>query len=168
MPCLAEKPLPIPSHAYYSTGWSNQEPWRIHKKAHEYVGGRHSTIAHGKFVRPRRYVSAEDKRVVIIDLSGTFALSEEFRSLARKWKTETGFHSSLSKKFTHSAYQRIMAMGKPALPLILRELRDRPSHWFHALRYIAGKDANGVAAGSDTIESARTAWLDWGRKNRYI
>src|SRR5438270_6124224 len=38
-------------------------------------------------------------------------IESEFPALAKQWKEETGFHSSLSEKFMHPAYQRIMAMG---------------------------------------------------------
>ena len=39
------------------------------------------------------------------------ALSQIFLGLVGKWQSETAFHSSLAKKFTHPAYQTIMAMG---------------------------------------------------------
>lgn len=89
----------------------------------------------------------------------------EFNELVEQWRRETRFHSSLSKKFTHSAYVTIMAGGKSALSLILKELERTPDHWFYALRYIVRKD---IAAGRETFEDARTAWLDWGRENNYI
>ena len=48
------------------------------------------------------------------------SLEKEFRALVNKWNEETFFHSSLTKVFTHPAYQRIMAMGKAGLPLQAR------------------------------------------------
>ena len=89
----------------------------------------------------------------------------EFRQLAEQWRRDTGFHSSLSKKFTHPAYVTIMAGGRSALPLILKELERTPDHWFYALRYITRKD---IAAGTTTFADARAAWLEWGRENQYI
>jgi hypothetical protein len=89
----------------------------------------------------------------------------EFDKLAEAWRADTRFHSSLSKKFTHWAYLTIMAAGKPVLPLILRDLANRLDHWFYALRYIVRRD---VAAGTQSMEDARTAWLQWGRENNYL
>ena len=95
----------------------------------------------------------------------TFNRELEFALLTRKWIAETRFHSSLSKKFMHPAYQTIMAMGRDALPLILRELQRAPGHWFYALRFIAQKD---VAESAEGFEEARTLWLNWGKKNHFI
>jgi len=38
------------------------------------------------------------------------------------------------KKQVRSAYQQIIDMGLAVIPLILRELEQRPNHWFAALR----------------------------------
>jgi hypothetical protein len=92
----------------------------------------------------------------------------EFQELSKRWRRETGHQSSLTLKFMHPSYQRIMAMGKPALPLILRNLEQKPGHWFYALRFIAGQSALGVADGSETIEEASQAWLAWGRRKGHI
>ncbi len=92
-------------------------------------------------------------------------LQAEFHALVDQWQTETSFHSSLGEIFTNQAYQRIMAMGRDALPLILAELRRKPGHWFYALEKIAGRD---MAEGAKTFAEARTAWLRWGRDNNYM
>jgi hypothetical protein len=95
-------------------------------------------------------------------------LADEFHSLVEQWKRDTFHHSSLSRKFTHPAYVRIIGMGKAALPLLLSELRDNPDHWFYALKYIAGDEGKDVAAGIDGFEAARAAWLEWGYLRGYI
>jgi hypothetical protein len=92
------------------------------------------------------------------------ALSREFYLLVPQWKNDTRAVSSLSDMFMHPAYQRIMAMGKPALPLILTELREHSGHWFYALKHIAGKD---IATGATNMAAAKAAWLEWGYKNGY-
>ncbi len=94
-----------------------------------------------------------------------FQLKKEFETLVESWRRETGLHSSLSRKFTHPAYVRIIGFGVKGLPFILAELQNRPGHWFYALKYIAGKD---VAKGAASFEQAREMWLDWGRQNFYI
>lgn len=90
---------------------------------------------------------------------------EEFNNLVEEWQRDTSFHSSLIKKFSHPAYVTIMAAGKTALPLILRQLENNPDHWFYALRYIVRRD---IAAGLQSFDEARAAWLRWGRANNYI
>jgi predicted HTH domain antitoxin len=92
-------------------------------------------------------------------------LGKEFERLAKQWKEETSLHSSLGEIFTNDAYQRIMAMGHEALPLILSDLQKTPAHWFYALEKIVGRD---MAGGADTFDDARAAWLEWGHKSNYI
>lgn len=90
---------------------------------------------------------------------------EAFRALADRWRRETGMLSSVSKKTKHADYQKIMAMGEPAVPMILRELRERPAHWFAALEAITGASP---AEGADNFASAASAWIQWGRERGYI
>ena len=92
-------------------------------------------------------------------------LEREFHALVQQWKTETSFHSSLGEVFMNDSYQRIMAMGPDALPLILSDLKKSPSHWFYALEKIVGKD---IPEGAKTFAEARAAWLAWGHKHNYL
>jgi hypothetical protein len=89
-----------------------------------------------------------------------------FQELAAEWKEATAFTSSLTEIATHPAYQRIIGMGKQALPLILDELRREPDHWFWALKAITGDDP---VAPSDrgNLERMAAAWLDWADKRGY-
>lgn len=94
-------------------------------------------------------------------------LETEFRTLADKWREETGMLSSTSKKAMHPAYQQIIGMGKRAIPLILQELKERPSHWFVALRSITGENpAPPEAAGC--VKKIADAWIEWGQKKGHI
>lgn len=109
----------------------------------------------------------------LVDASGAYSsapgnsddLKSKFRSLAEQWRRETGPFSSISRKTKHPAYQKIIAMGEPAIPLILRELHDRPAHWFVALKTIAGSSP--VTEGAD-VSRATAAWLRWGREHGYL
>jgi hypothetical protein len=89
----------------------------------------------------------------------------EFQELVRQWTSDVSLVSSVQKMVSYPGYVRIIGMGRKALPLLLREMRDRPHHWFIALVAIAGE--NPVPAGA-TFEEARQAWLAWGRSNRLI
>ena len=70
------------------------------------------------------------------DPVGGLSLEKSFHELAQQWRDETGMSSSVSEKLRHPAYRKIIEMGEPVLPHVLRELRDRPGFWFEALRAI--------------------------------
>jgi hypothetical protein len=158
MCCLAEKSAsPRSRHqGYFGASFQSHKPRRLQDKAEEYF----SNTSHGKF-KFSKYFATESKQVTLVTISMRTDVAGEFAYLAKQWKKDTSIHSSLSKKFMHPAYQRIMAMGKAALPFILKELESGPGHWFYALRFIAGSD---IAKGVDNLEDARQMWLDWGRK----
>lgn len=86
----------------------------------------------------------------------------EFAGLVQRWRLETRHWSSMKRSVFHPAYQRIIGMGPAVLPLLLKELRDRPDHWFWALTSIAGEDP---AAGTNTLDEAVAAWMEWGKRN---
>lgn len=95
----------------------------------------------------------------------SFSLGSEFRRLVETWRQETLFTSSIQQMAMHPAYQRIIGMGAPAIPLILRELQQNPAHWFWALTAITGKNPAEHAA---AFEEAAEAWLSWGREQGYL
>jgi hypothetical protein len=82
----------------------------------------------------------------------------EFEKLADQWTRETIHESQIRKKVAHPAYLRIIGMGKPVLPLLVEALRDRPNHWFPALKAIANTDP---ARDATNPSAARDAWLLW-------
>jgi hypothetical protein len=92
-------------------------------------------------------------------------LKKTFQEQVQRWKDDTEHYSSLSKMIMHPSYRRIMGMGPAALPLILRELKERPDHWFVALNAITGLDP---APAKSTFEEAVNAWLAWGSKQGYL
>jgi hypothetical protein len=49
-------------------------------------------------------------------------LEAEFNNLAEEWRAETGMLSLVTQKSMHPAYQKIISMGRPVVPLILRDL----------------------------------------------
>jgi hypothetical protein len=89
-----------------------------------------------------------------------------FLELVEQWQRDTGMLSVVSKIAMHPAYQRIIGMGQPVVPLIMRELEREPDHWFWALNAITG--ANPVQP-EHQGRSDRMAqvWLEWGRENGY-
>ena len=90
-----------------------------------------------------------------------------FAKLAEQWRNETGMLSSLTKKIKHPAYQKIISMGEKAIPWILHELKDRPAHWFAALKAIA-KESPVKPSERANPELARRSWLSWGKERGLI
>jgi hypothetical protein len=88
-----------------------------------------------------------------------------FRQHADLWSRETRHWSSVTKMTMHPSYRRIMGMGPDVLPLLFRELRKRPDHWFVALSAITGHDP---APPSSTFQQAVDAWLSWGIQHGFF
>jgi hypothetical protein len=68
----------------------------------------------------------------------------------------------------HPAYQKIIGMGEPAIPLILKDLeKNGPNDWFWALTAIT--DENPITQDIAGNMAAMTeAWLQWGRNAGYL
>jgi hypothetical protein len=92
-------------------------------------------------------------------------IREEFLSLEERWRRDTKHLSQVSKKVVHPAYFRIMGMVERVIPLLLEALRDRPAHWFEALKATANEDP--VTQGSSP-SIARETWLEWGKRKGLI
>jgi hypothetical protein len=78
------------------------------------------------------------------------------------WKAETAPLSSVRQKKQHPAYRQIVAMGGPAVPLILADLKRKPSHLFWALAEITHSRPAGLADATDVLDVVN-AWLDTAR-----
>lgn len=96
----------------------------------------------------------------------TSALEALFLELAERWRRETGMLSIVSKMSFHPAYQRIIGMGQPVVPLILRDLEQEPDHWFWALQSITGENPV-LPEQRGNLELMAAAWLAWGKDNGY-
>ena len=91
---------------------------------------------------------------------------ETFERLADEWERDRPRGVDVGQMTQHPAYQRIIAMGKPAVPWLLQRLAEKPNHWFVALNAITG--ARPVPPESrGRIKEMAQAWLDWGRQNGY-
>jgi hypothetical protein len=95
--------------------------------------------------------------------------SVQFARLASEWREERGAMSSITQMSMLPSYQRIIGMGKEAVPLILAELRsegDEPDQWFWALRVLSGVNPVRTEDQGDFQAMAR-AWLVWGETQEY-
>ena len=95
-------------------------------------------------------------------------IERQVQSLVRAWKSASSasVSSSLTEMFSHPAYRQIIALGDPAVPLLLAELERDPDWWFAALKAITGADPVPAASRGKLSEMAR-AWLEWGRAQGY-
>lgn len=93
-------------------------------------------------------------------------LEMEFNHLAEEWRAETRMLSFVTQKSMHPAYQRIIGMGRPVVPLILRDLEQKPDHWFWALRAITG-DNPVKSEQRGRMKLMAQAWIQWGKENGY-
>jgi hypothetical protein len=92
---------------------------------------------------------------------------QRFHRLADEWLRETGFLSDPIKKFMHRSHLRIIGMGSPALPFILREVEKMSGHWFVALDAISPENPVRPEDENDLHKVAK-AWLEWGRREGII
>ena len=95
------------------------------------------------------------------------ALERKFQDLSSRWRRETALHSSVAAIAMHPAYQQIIGLGEPALPLIFGELRHEPDHWFWALGAITGENPVPDDHAGD-LEAMADDWLSWGGAHGYL
>lgn len=94
-------------------------------------------------------------------------LTQRFRELAKAWRADCQFSSSVTEMAMHPAYQQIIGMGREAIRPVLEELESQPDHWFWALYAITGEDPVPSESKGDLREMTEL-WLQWGRERQYI
>lgn len=89
-----------------------------------------------------------------------------FSILKAEWEADTALLSSTTEMALHPAYQQIIGMGNVVIPLILGELKEKPGHWFWALKAITGEDPV-LPSQRGRIKEMTKMWLCWGREKGY-
>lgn len=112
---------------------------------------------------PERRLS--NNRRGTITASNTDRLVSAFQALAAVWHREISGASSVSMIVRHPAYEAIISFGPDVIPLILRQLRQEPDHWFVALCRLTGQNP---AKYEETMLGAAMAWIEWGQEHGYI
>ena len=95
-------------------------------------------------------------------------LEKEFQKLARQWRRDTGHFSIVAQMIRHPAYQRIIEMGEPVIPIILKDLQAQPDHWFPALAAISGESPPIPQKYRGRMRAITKIWLEWGKAKGYI
>jgi len=93
-------------------------------------------------------------------------LEQRFVTLVRDWKAGRGVSSSSRELAKHPAYEAIIRLGRPVVPLLLRELQREPDHWFIALRSITNADPVPPEHRGD-LRAMAADWAAWGQANGY-
>ncbi len=94
----------------------------------------------------------------------TFA--EKFERIFEQWYAETAAISG-HWVFENPNHQKIIDMGKPAIPLILKKLQEKPCYIFYALEKITGEDPVPKKHATN-YGLIKNDWLKWGKQNGYI
>lgn len=116
---------------------------------------------------PSRTSDEVAEELLLLAKSEHEGIESEFVSSSTTWKAERQALSSTTAIVMHPAYQRIIGMGKPALPLILRELSRELDHWFWALKAISGEDPVPIEHRGKMKQMAQD-WLQWGHEKGYV
>jgi hypothetical protein len=87
-----------------------------------------------------------------------------FRRLEKKCMGEVGHWSSSTVIRNHPALREIIGMGEAVVPLMLRDLEERPRLWVWALPQITGV---GPGPDRDKVAKMSDAWLRCGRAKGY-
>ena len=96
----------------------------------------------------------------------TETVEERLRRLEATWMEEVGHHSSTTKLINHPAFQEIIGMGEAVVPLLLRDLEQKPRLWVWALPEITGVDPVPVSERGN-IGKMSEAWLRWALAHGY-
>ncbi len=90
-------------------------------------------------------------------------VARRFQGLATQWNAVTRYRSNTRALRNHPVYQELVALGEPAVPLILAELeRESSATWITGLDAITGENPVPPTAAGRVDDMAR-AWLDRGR-----
>ncbi len=98
--------------------------------------------------------------------SATGELSAKFCELKKKWERDTLFLSSTSEICMHPAYQGIIGMGPAVLPLIMKDMAEKPALWFWALKAVTGEDPVPECKRGKIYEMTEI-WLGWWSDNKH-
>jgi hypothetical protein len=90
----------------------------------------------------------------------------KFDRLKNSWLREIEPAHKLHEIFLLPSYQKIIGMGKQAVPFLFHELRTTPNWWFYALSMILEIDpTSAVSQGNLTKLTAE--WLAWAKEYGY-
>lgn len=124
------------------------------------------TVRNGQIIADQFVEWPDGCRVIIAPATKEETLAERFDRLSFIWHKETAFLSSMTEASSHRAYQEIIHLGPDVIPLLLRDMQARHSHWFAALHALTGAEPIPPAAAGN-IPKMVDAWLSWAKEHGY-
>lgn len=94
----------------------------------------------------------------------------EFQGYVEQWKAESAYLSMVEEMVLLEPYQKIIGMGRKALPLIMKQLENEgsnPDHWWWALRILARHDPVPPQHAGNVPLMAKY-WLEWLRGSNQL
>lgn len=88
---------------------------------------------------------------------------DAFYEAYEAWRLETEHSSSIVDKVSSPHFRAIVTLGENAVPLIVHELRKRPSFIFLALQEITGED-HAPPNTKGNVRAMVEAWLLWAER----
>lgn len=135
-----------------------------------------STDAYSQIVSRFGELTTEEQEQLVRELTTSMAkgngtgqfqdVGKRFKALVAAWRATRGHHSRIDRLVMNDAYQAIIGLGPAAVPLLLREMEERPDHWDWALRAITETDPVTKECWGD-LKAIASAWVRWGRINGY-
>ncbi len=95
----------------------------------------------------------------ILPLKGP-ALEATFAKLVKEWKEQRQSTTTARRMAEHPAYRKIIALGMPVVPLIIKEMAREHDHWFMALQAITKASPVPVES-RGKIDEMTAAWIHW-------
>ncbi|WP_426749207.1 hypothetical protein [Myxococcus sp. Y35] len=86
-----------------------------------------------------------------------------FDSLAKAWEAHCAEHREASNPLVfvnHPSFEALVALGRPAVPLIVERYREGSLFWGAALRRITGVTTFGDGVVGN-LDATRRGWLSW-------
>lgn len=75
------------------------------------------------------------------------------------------YSSNPSSIIDNENFQKIIKMGKKAVPFILEDLAEKPSHLVWAMNFITNQK---ISSTPISIDKAARKWVNWGKKVNLI
>lgn len=101
-------------------------------------------------------------------ICGSEKLVPMFESLLDRWRNDTRHHSNSSFTHSHPAYIALLAIGKPAISLIVKDIKmGAQCHWFHAVRHILGDSPTIPEQYAGRIAIMEEIYLKWLEQRGY-
>jgi len=89
---------------------------------------------------------------------------DQFYRRSNDWLNAIGPMSAMMDMMSLPSFRDLVAMGEKVVPLILQEIRHRPSFLFLVLHEITGENPIPPTARGNIGEMI-SAWLSWGERN---